>query len=74
MAEKKPDPHATPPKSKLLVIGGLLLLLGVGWFTWEAFLRPESDAEKKDRLATEARDKAEAARKKRMPVAQPKKR
>jgi hypothetical protein len=53
MAEKKPNPNATPPKKNLLIIGGLVLTLGLTWFVYDAFLRDETPEEKKIRLQAE---------------------
>jgi hypothetical protein len=62
MAEKKPDPNAEPPKKNAMIAGILCLVLGGGWFAWSAFLRPETETEKKERLA---REQEEAMQKKR---------
>ncbi|HYF52074.1 MAG TPA: hypothetical protein VEJ63_21875 [Planctomycetota bacterium] len=60
-AEKKPDPNATPPKKNAMIGGIICLAIGLSWFTWSAFLRPETEAEKKERIQ---REQEEANKKK----------
>jgi hypothetical protein len=60
-AEKKVDPHALPPKKNLMVIGIVLLVGGFAWFTYDAFLRPETEQEKKERIEKE-KEAAEKAK------------
>jgi hypothetical protein len=65
--EKKPNPNAPKPKQNLLMIGGVLMLLGAVWFSWEGFLRPLTDDEIKEAKeqkiidAEKARDAAKDA-------------
>ena len=61
MAEsKKPpvDPNNPGPSTKLVLIAGMLLMVGISWFLWEAALRPETADEKKARLEYEREEKA----------------
>lgn len=70
--EKKPNPNAPKPKQNLLMIGGVLILLGAVWFSWESFLRPLTEDEikeqKEQKIMQEEKareDAREAARHKR---------
>lgn len=55
---KKGDPQAPAPKSKLGIIGVVLVAIGLAWFVWETCLRPETDKERQERKDRE-RDEAQ---------------
>jgi len=54
------DPNALKPKSNLLMIGSVLVLIGAAYGIYAAFIRPENEDEKKERIE---REKDEAAAK-----------
>jgi len=62
---KKGEPKDGPPKSKLGLIGGILLLLGVVWFAWSAWLRPLTPKEIKAEQERLQQEKQDADREKR---------
>jgi len=52
----KADPNASPPKTKIGLIGGALVLIGASWFIWDTCLRAETKAEKTERLDREKQE------------------
>jgi len=51
MAEKPKS--LDQPNNKPLLIGIILIVLGGAWILWEGVLRPETEAERTQRLADE---------------------
>ena len=49
----KPDAFQEGPNKKAMYIGIGLLSLGLFWFAWEGFLRPENEAERQERIEKE---------------------
>ena len=70
MAEKKAGEKTGEPKTKLLMIGGILIVLGLGlsFYEWLRPLTKEEQKAERERLEDERRDAAREAKR----AAQPK--